>query len=161
MSKNNILKESQELIETLSRERNNYKKKLEEVTVEQDILLKYYKIDNIGSDGIPPSYLPTDNPELYLSKLKELNDVYSNETFRELMAYILNFHANIAATGKIKNKKGDMIDVQVEHVPHMVSAIKSIWELIVGARLKKRQIETSQQYDEYDIMNTADIEEGN
>lgn len=161
MEKDIILKESQTMIEALSRERNNYKNQLNQVTREHHIILKHYKIDNIGADGIPPSYLPTNNSEQYLMKINELNAVYSNETFRELLAYLLNFHANMAATGKIKNAKGDMIDIPTEHVQHMVSAIKSVWELIVGARMKKKQLETSQDVNPYDIIDTADIEEGN
>lgn len=161
MEKNKLLKESQELLETLSRERNLYKQRLLKVTEEQEIILKHYRVDNIGADGIPPSYLPVGDTKLYYEKVAELNEVYTNETFRELMAYLLNFHANIGATGKLKNANGDMIDIDTKHIPHMVSAIKSVWELIVGAKEKKKELDSGQEFDKYDILGTADIEEGN
>lgn len=150
--KNNLLKESQKVIEALSRENETLRKKYSEVIEDHEIILKDYRVDNIGADGVPPSYLPLNDEKLYKAKIMELNDVYSNETFRELLAYIINFHANLAVTGKIRNDKGDMVDIPVEHVQYMVRGIKSVWELIVGARRKKKELDTSQDFNAYDIL---------
>lgn len=157
--KNNLLKESQKAIETLSRENEIIKKKYSAVIEDHEIIFKNYRVDNIGADGVPPSYLPFNDEKLYKAKIMELNDVYSNETFRELLAYIINFHANLAVTGKIKNDKGDFVDIPVEHVQYMVRGIKSVWELIVGAKHKKKELDTSQDFDKYAILSGSTEED--
>lgn len=157
--KNSLIKESQKMIETLSRDLKTVRKKLDLVTKDHLIVLKDYRVDNIGADGIPPSYLPTKDPELYNAKIKELNSVFYNETFREMLAYALNFHANLAVTGKIKNENGDMVDIPTKHVKHMVRGIKSVWELIAAAHRKQKELDTSNDFDPHAILDMP-TEEG-
>lgn len=157
--KNKLIKESQKAIEALSRDIKKIKNELSLMSEDHKIILKDYKVDNIGSDGIPPSYLPVNDEKLYKAKIQELNDVFNNETFREMLAYALNFHANLAVTGKVKNENGDVVDIPTEHVQHMVRGIKSIWELISAARKKKRELDTSNNFDPYAIIDLP-TEEG-
>lgn len=145
------------MIGALSGELEKTKKKLSKVIEEHEIILKDYRVDNIGADGIPPSYLPANDEKLYKAKIFELNDVFKNETFREMLSYSINFHANLAVTGQVKNEQGDMVDIPTEHVQYMVKGIKSIWELLVAARNRKKQIETVEKFDPHEIM--PEIEE--
>lgn len=157
------LEEKREMVESLSRglegeriEIQRLQKRIKRLENPENILLQYYRIDNIGANGMPPSYLRPDNPNDYTQRISELESVYRNTAFRELMAWALNFHANLSVVGKMRNNMGDEIDVPTDHARHMISGIKAIWELVVAAHNKDRELTQSKVFDPYELMDTDD-----
>ncbi len=127
-------------IEKIELSKQKLEKKLRRLEVPENILLKYYRIDNIGGNGLPPSYLKSDDKNNYTQRISELESVYRNPAFKELMAWSLNFHANMSVSGKITNEFGDEIDIKTDHAKHMISGIRSIWDLIVAAHNKEMEM---------------------
>lgn len=145
--------------DNLAREKNKLQQKIRRMERPENILLSHYRIDNIGVNGTPPSYLNPQNMNDYTQKIRELESIYRNEAFRELMAWSLNFHANMCASGKIKNEFGDEIEIPTEHAKHMIAGIKSIWDLVVAAHLKDMELTASKTVELSDIMDEP-TEEG-
>ncbi len=125
-------------------------KKIKKLTNPENILLKYYRIDNIGSDGLPPSYLNPSDKNEYTQRLSELESIYRNKAFREMMAWSLNFHANLLAVGKIETKEGDVIEIPASKAQDMINGIKAIWELVMAAHNKDSEL-TGKVIDPYEI----------
>lgn len=152
------VEESRKKIEALSREKEKLEKKAKFLETPKDILLKYYRIDNIGDDGLPPSYLKTEDPNEYGKQISELANVYRNTTFREMMAWSLNFHANMSFVGKLKNEFGDEIDVPSERSRDMIDGIKAIWELVVAAYKKDSKVRANKNFDPLELDEELDLE---
>ncbi len=149
------LSNSSVAISELSREKEKLQKKAKRLERPENILISYYRIDNIGSNGMPPSYLNPENPNEYTQRIHELESIYRNSAFREMMAWALNFHANICASGKITNELGDEIDIPTEHAKYMIDGIKSIWDLVVAAHLKDQELTVAKTGGVYDILDTT------
>lgn len=148
----NDLEKSLAVLVDLRKEKEKLEKKIRRLEQPENILLSYYRIDNIGSNGLPPSYLRPENVNEYTQRVHELESVYRNTAFRELMAWTLNFHANLAVVGKMENQYGDEIDVPSEHAKHMISGIKAVWELIVAAHTKDKELTAKKTTLNYDDM---------
>ncbi len=150
-SSSQSLEDSGKKILILTHEKEKLEKKLKRYDRPENILLSYYRIDNIGSNGMPPSYLKPNDPNDYTQRISELESVYRNTAFREMMAWALNFHANISVSGKIKNQMGDEIDISSEHARYMIDGIKAIWELVTAAHFKDREITLKKQGGNFEI----------
>lgn len=139
----NLSLEKQKLREILNdtlKEKEKLEKKIKKLENPENILLKYYRIDNIGENGIPPSYLNPQDKNDYTQKIHEIESIYRNTAFRELMAWSLNFHANLLASGKIKNEYGDEIEISSEQARYMIAGIKAIWEMVVAGHIKNNEL---------------------
>ncbi len=150
------LKNDLELYRDKSFEETSKKEKLEKkikrLENPEHILLQYYRIDNISSNGLPPSYLNPIDKNDYTQSISELESIYRNKAFREMMAWALNFHANICASGKIKNDQGDEIDIKAEKAQDMINGIRAIWELVVSAHNKDTEL-TAKPIDPYGMLD--------
>lgn len=142
--------------ENLLDENKKLQKKIKKLENPENILLQYYRIDNIGVNGMPPSYLKPEDPNEYTQRISELESIYRNTAFREMMAWALNFHANLSVVGKMRNDMGDEIDIPTDHARHMISGIKAIWELVVAAHNKDRELTSKKSFDPYELMDTDD-----
>lgn len=153
----NLLKEKEVLsnkIRDTEHEKEKLERKIKRPENPEDILLSYYRIDNAGANGMPPSYLNPKDQNDYTQRIHELESIYRNRAFREMMAWSLNFHANMAVSGKIRNERGDEIDIPTEHAIQMISGIKAIWQLVVNAH--KKDIELTETIrDPYDILDES------
>lgn len=136
----NELNDLNDKINILEKDHRKFQNKIKKLEDPENILLKNYRIDNININGMPPSYLSPDNKNEYIQKISELESIYRNKTFRELMAWSLNFHANLAITGHLKNEYGDIVEIKPEEGKYMIQGIRSIWELIVAAHNKDKEM---------------------
>ncbi len=127
-----------------------------------NILLAHYRIDNVSEDGIPPSYLKPQDKNEYLIRIHDLDDVFHNKSFREMIAWTLNFHANLLASGTTKNEMGDVIEVKAEKAQSMIEGVRSIWKLIVAAHVKDEELKPKHDDTEegHDIISELS-DEGN
>lgn len=148
----NEVQESRKEAEALSREKEKLEKKIKRMDDPETILLAHYRIDNVDTSGMPPSYLDPKNPTEYLQHIQELESVFRNKSFRELVAWSLNFHANISVTGRVKNQQGDEVEISSEKANDMIRGIRAIWELVVGAHNKERQIAGDKNFDKFAMM---------
>ncbi len=150
-----IVKEKETIydqLQDIAKSKQKLEKKIKRLENPENILLKYYRIDNISPDGMPPSYLnPLDTNE-YILRIHELEGIYRNKPFRELMAWSLNFHANLCAVGKIRNEMGDEIEISASKAQDMISGIKAIWELVVAAHNKDQEL-NAKEIDPYDVTD--------
>lgn len=150
------LKESRDLNEALSSDKKKLEKKIKQMEDPEAILLKFYRIDNVSKDGMPPSYLDPNKPNEYVQRVTEIDSVFQNRSFREMVAWALNFHANMSVTGKIKNQFGDEIDISSQEANAMIKGIRSIWDLVVGAHNKNQQISKDKNFDKYALMEVEE-----
>ncbi len=136
-------------------------RKVRRIDRPENVLLAYYHIDNVDARGMPPSYLRPDDKKEYLQRISELESVYRNKTFRELLAWSLNFHANLSVAGELDNGMGDQIKVSSEAARHMIAGIRAIWDLLVAAHTKDQQITNAKSQGGYDILSQSTEEEDN
>lgn len=146
------LEESRLLVETLSRDKEKLLKKLKKFDTPQNVILNYYRIDNVAPNGMPPSYLQPENPTEYIQRVSELESVYRNGAFRELIAWSLNFHANLSVSGEITNDLGDQVHISSEKANDMIKGIRSIWDLIVAAHMKDAELSRNQNTDAHQAL---------
>ncbi len=116
----------------------------------------------MSEDGIPPSYLKPQDKNEYLIRIHDLDDVFHNKSFREMIAWTLNFHANLLASGTTKNEMGDVIEVKAEKAQSMIEGVRSIWKLIVAAHVKDEELKPKHDDTEegHDIISELS-DEGN
>lgn len=136
--------------ESIASERDKLFRKVKRYQSEEEILLSYYRIDNVSPNGMPPLYLNPKNTGEYTQRINELESIYRNTAFRELIAWTLNFHANLAVSGKMKNSYGDEIEVPTEHAKHMISGVRAVWELILAAHLKDLELRAEKAFDPFE-----------
>lgn len=153
------LKESRDFAEALSLEKKKIEKQLKQLEDPESIILKYYRIDNVDENGFPPSYLDKNNPTEYMQRVQELESVFRNKSFRELIAWSLNFHANMSVSEKLTNRQGEEIVVSSEKANNMIKGVRSIWDLIVGAHNTERKIQGDKKFDKYALMDLEEFDE--
>lgn len=143
--------------EDLIKKQTKLEKKLKKFESPENVLLSYYRIDNISSDGLPPSYLKTLDPNEKLQRIQELESVYRNTAFREVMAWSLNFHANIVANESITNKNGDVIEIPEGQARAMIQGVKAVWDLIVTAHVQEQELSSKKNLDFFEENDLLDI----
>lgn len=148
------INEREDFIKDLVRENTKLKKEIRKITDPENILLSHYRIDNVSSvDGTPPSFFNKEDKNEYTKKLSEINSVYHNGSFRELMAWSLNFHANLAVSGKVKNQEGDTVEIPTEQARYIIAGIRAIWELVVVSHVKDRELRDNKNFDPYESLD--------
>lgn len=147
-------------LQDIQSSKTKLEKKIKRLENPEHILLKYYRIDNVDIKGIPPSYLNPQDKNDYIQRISELESIYRNRAFRELIAWSLNFHANMAVSGRIINEFGDEIEISTDSAKNMISGIRAIWDLIVAGHNKDRELtpKAGDTNEAYDILDTQTVE---
>lgn len=89
---------------------------------------------NLAADDLPKNFLPEDTEsQEYKLKIGELANIYTNQTFKELIAYLVNYQGNFSLRHNANSelKKGNGM--------HIVTGVEMVYSMIVGAYEKYRE----------------------
>lgn len=90
-------------------------------------IIPYVNVYDLKADGFPPNYMPADrNSDVYKAKLGELAMIYHNQTFKDMIRYLVDYQGNYCL------RFGDTHEKTI-NARYFIEGIHAVWHQIMTA----------------------------